>query len=161
MLSICTAIAPTLWLKHRTRWRGPPETLSVLSSIINVCLARTHIRYAATAPTYINQWQYDYFWMTPIHYLKQGTLAYSLSDFQIKIKSIINVEINSVLLQHAGVEYVCVLLTWNQSCRGVIIISALLTAVSSLTAPEGDNLLSILQADANSRQGGGKALFLS
>lgn len=33
---------------------------------------------------------------------------------------------------------VCVLLTWNQSCSGVITISALLPAVSSLTALDGD-----------------------
>lgn len=66
----------------------------------------------------------------------------------------------------------CVLLTWNQSCGGVIMISALLPVVSSLTAPDGDckpllclqrqsSLISQKQADTNTRQGGGKALFHS
>lgn len=59
--------------------------LSAFSSITNICLAEARIRYA-TAVTYINQWQYDYLRMAPIHYLKQGPLAYRASDFQIKLR---------------------------------------------------------------------------
>lgn len=77
--------------------------------------------------------------------------------FKLNSESIINVEINWEHLQRAGVEstymlcacvcrrarhkkslYVYILLTWNQSCGGVIMILAPFPEGSSLTAPGRD-----------------------